>query len=328
MDHKKEYKKFEKVLVESLKERFDETKKAEIMTVKKTNVGEKKAVCIYDKKSKVNSVSPNIYLDHFFSMYQEGVPMEDIVDEIIEMYEEHRNDVVDFSADDLCSFDKIKNKIIFRILNQELNEHMKRESPHIIFMDLLVIFQIVACEFEGAVGYIRVTNEMMKQWNISLERLLVEALKNSERLYPARLVSLSAVIGQTASECFDYPIDVKEVDYFQKDSEDECINDLLVLTNSKKMNGFGCLMYYRCAQRIAEVVGGDFYILPSSLHEAIILPGKYGIKEPQELLEMVREVNQNMVAPEEFLSDNVYYYSQERDEFVTISNKEGVVSCV
>ena len=328
MDHKKEYKKFEKALTEALKGKLSDTQEMKLMTVNKTNVGEKRALCIYDKQVKDGNASPNIYLDLYFQMYQDGVPMKDIADEVWDIYEEHRNDVVDFPIDDVFSFDKIKSRIIFKILNQDLNKRIKEESPYIIFMDLLVTFQIVACEVKDTVGYIRITNTMMKAWGVSLEMVLVEALKNSERLYPARLVSLSAIIGQTASECFDYPFDVKEVDYFDTEMIEVCEDDLLVLTNSSKINGFGCIMYHGCAKRISKIVGGDFYILPSSLHEAIILPEKYGIKEPQELLAMVKEVNQNMVAPEDFLSDNVYYYSQERDEFVTISNKEGVVSCV
>ncbi|MBQ7925064.1 MAG: hypothetical protein IJ335_02090, partial [Lachnospiraceae bacterium] len=52
---------------------------------------------------------------------------------------------------------------------------------------------------------------------------------------------------------------------------------------------------------------GKFYILPSSVHEVILLKDD-GEESPSKLQEMVREINQCEVDPTEVLSDSIYHY--------------------
>ena len=67
------------------------------------------------------------------------------------------------------------------------------------------------------------------------------------------------------------------------------------------------MLYDGVLEKFAGEIGGDFYILPSSIHETLFMPAMPFVEE-RELLEMVHEVNAGYVAPEEFLSDNVYRY--------------------
>ena len=55
-------------------------------------------------------------------------------------------------------------------------------------------------------------------------------------------------------------------------------------------------------------LGADYYVLPSSVHEVMIVPDDGGF-DSGELEEMVREINATQVAPEEVLSDHIYYYN-------------------
>jgi hypothetical protein len=59
----------------------------------------------------------------------------------------------------------------------------------------------------------------------------------------------------------------------------------------------------------AELYGGDFMILPSSIHEILLLPVRDEKEEIEELAATVREVNDTKVAPDEILSFHVYRYS-------------------
>ena len=58
---------------------------------------------------------------------------------------------------------------------------------------------------------------------------------------------------------------------------------------------------------------GDFYILPSSIHEAIFIPASENV-DAEELKTMVREVNETQVPKEDFLSNEVYFYNAKEDE--------------
>ena len=81
---------------------------------------------------------------------------------------------------------------------------------------------------------------------------------------------------------------------------------MFVLTNDTKVNGAAAILNDDIRQEIAEKVG-DFYMLPSSIHETLIIPKDAGM-EFKELEQMVQEVNQKQVAPGERLSDHVYEY--------------------
>ena len=55
------------------------------------------------------------------------------------------------------------------------------------------------------------------------------------------------------------------------------------------------------------MIGGDYYVLPSSIHETLIVPDT-GLHDVNELEAMVKEVNETQVAPDEILSDKVQHY--------------------
>lgn len=63
-------------------------------------------------------------------------------------------------------------------------------------------------------------------------------------------------------------------------------------------------------EKVAELLGTNYYVLPSSIHELLILPDN-GSMQLSELEAMVREVNATQVAPEDRLSDKVQYYDRE-----------------
>ena len=87
---------------------------------------------------------------------------------------------------------------------------------------------------------------------------------------------------------------------------------MFVATNKSKINGASVILYDGLLAKFAEKVGGDFYILPSSIHETILLPAA-GDMDVDYLIGMVRSINAAEVSPEEILSDNVYKYFADED---------------
>ena len=82
-----------------------------------------------------------------------------------------------------------------------------------------------------------------------------------------------------------------------------------VLSNRQRMNGAVCLIYPDVLERLAEECGKDLYILPSSVHETILLADS-GKERPRELKSMIVQVNRTQVAPEEVLTDSLYRYDR------------------
>ena len=82
--------------------------------------------------------------------------------------------------------------------------------------------------------------------------------------------------------------------------------------DSGKTYGACCILYPKVLEQLAKRVDGDYYLIPSSVHEFILLPVDQG-RSAEELKEMIVEVNSTELTPEEILSDQLYLYSsQER----------------
>ena len=88
---------------------------------------------------------------------------------------------------------------------------------------------------------------------------------------------------------------------------------MYVLSNKSKLNGSGCILYQNLLRSLGKKLESDFYILPSSVHEVLLIPAD-DQDSYEELTAMVQEVNATQLANEEILSDHVYYYSREAEK--------------
>ena len=93
------------------------------------------------------------------------------------------------------------------------------------------------------------------------------------------------------------------------------VSGMYVASNSDKLNGSSVILYRDMLKNFAESHDVEkLYILPSSLHEVIIIPDDANMeKDIQMLNEMVVSVNCTQVQPEEILSDHVYVYEYSTD---------------
>ena len=110
----------------------------------------------------------------------------------------------------------------------------------------------------------------------------------------------------------DNDMDISEAREMASQMIPDVPDTMFVLTNDMKVNGAAAILNDDTRQKIADKVG-DFYVLPSSIHETLIIPKDAGM-ELRDLEQMVQEVNQTQVAPQERLSDHVYEYDAKEHE--------------
>ena len=96
---------------------------------------------------------------------------------------------------------------------------------------------------------------------------------------------------------------------------------MYVLSNADKLNGAAALLDAKTMEDISEKLGGDFIVLPSSVHETIVLPLNEDM-DRHTLEAMVQDVNVGQVALEERLSDHVYMYDSQEKELVLADKME------
>ena len=197
-----------------------------------------------------------------------------------------------FDPDSLLEYEDVRDKLFIRVSNAEKNRELLKLVPHIRALDLAVSCHVFADDGRGGFGSTMVTNEMLASYGVSQEQLFEDAAASGTLLFPAELSRIGDILSETDSA-----------------RDDGC--RLLVLTNRRRTLGASALFYPGIMEMISGHIGGGYYVLPSSVHEVLILPDE-GLCDAADLRDLVTAVNSSVLDPGEFLSDNVYYYDAKK----------------
>lgn len=247
---------------------------------------------------KGKDIAPTIYLDSFYELYTNGENIKNIIRQIEVIYEQNKNNVT-FDVNILKHFDTIKDKIVYKVVNYRSNEKLLEQVPHKRILDLAVVFYCLLDNEYGRSATALIYNNNLKNWNVTIDDVYKAALKNTPDLLHSKISSMAALFEKCGVN-----VDGEEVDL-----KDYVPSDMYVLTNESKLNGAACILYENVLYDFAQKLGADLYILPSSVHEVILLP-KLSMFEKDELVNMVKEVNTEGAAADEVLSDHVYEYNR------------------
>ena len=249
------------------------------------------------------SVAPTIYLNPYYDAYEKGdTTFGTVIDEVIDTYERNKiNRSIDMKF--FLNYETVKNRIIFKLINTERNRELLQDIPHIPFHDLSIVFQCLVSAEEFSNATILIRNAHMQLWKVNARELYERALENTQMLQGYELADMKSVLEEMkargeAGDC--------EIEDIQQEVP------MYVLSNKSRVNGAACILYKDVLKDFAMVTGKDLYILPSSIHEVILLPAD-GTQESELLKMMVKEINQSQVEAEEVLSDSVYIYRLDKD---------------
>lgn len=246
-----------------------------------------------------STIGVTLYLDSLYEEYRStGEEVGFLADKLLKHYHSEIWEA-SLSVSDLDVLkDKksIFHKIFYKVINKDKNKELLRNVPHIQVVensDLVLIFCILVDENKDMRATTIITDYLMEHFRFSLNELIAVAQENTPKLFPASFRSMSQVFADLIP-IFPVP--------------DEPNDFMWVLSNTKNINGAGTMYYEHMLEEIAHKLNGNFFILPSSLHEVIILKDDKNISSLY-LCEMVKEINQTQVSEEDFLSDTVFYYN-------------------
>lgn len=256
-------------------------------------------------------IIPNIYLNHYLSQVNEGRSIEDVLSDIARAYLDGtcQNPLYDMNTD----FDNMKDQIIVRVVGKENNQKLMEKAPYREINDLLVTFRWVAKIDENGLGSVLITNQLLEQWKkdrvIDMNSFYDKALENTERLFPACVTNMEDLLCGLLS-------DMEDLEEFSPEIKTGPVA-MYVITNKNKINGATAILYPGILEKMAEKLQGDFFILPSSIHEIIIVPDDEKVNLSH-LQQMVKEVNRDIVDPEEILSNSIYLYNKSLGKFYLV----------
>ena len=277
-----------------------------VVTIPKNNSVKLEALSI---KRKTSNIAPLVYLADYYNAYTEGRSIENIVDSIVSICKTEcsiNNQILNQFTDYSIMKDYIQTKVI----NRDANAELLKTVPHREFLDLAIVCMLnIPFEDENGVGTVLINRQHMETWGVSEDEMFNVATANSLEKNPAVIKSMNDVIKDMY---INNILEEQEEDemFAMIDSADSY---LYVLNNTSKHNGAVAITYENVLKDFANKKNCNLYILPSSIHEVIIVPKEDGMSVAQ-LKEMVHSVNQTEVQEIEILSDNVYHYDRELDK--------------
>jgi len=247
-----------------------------------------------------SNLAPSIYLDEFYEEYQSGRTFEAIVQSVISIYERFKAEE-SIDVDKIMDLEAARPNIGMKLIDYSRNTQLLQDVPYVPFLDLAVVFYVL---YENPIlgkGSVLIRNEMMSDWGVGVDELYQWAYENYRKMTPLEITHIYTLLGPLM------PMDLEGTDLFSE--EEESRTPMFVMTNSEKFYGAAGLLYKDELSDFADRMKSDLYILPSSIHEVIIIPSDD--VDVNILKNMVVEVNSSHVEREEVLSDSVYFFDRE-----------------
>lgn len=287
-----EFKKYLNLIMENL---ANEGYNVEKHIVHKNNSQDLTGIVVRNIPNNSN-MAPVIYIDPF---WVNGVAVEKTVEKIKKIIKGTSAKMPANVPILLDDFANVKDKIFFKLVNWEKNQKRLLECPHIRMKDLAVEFRVCVDILPNGVSSAQITYLLLKKWGVEKDDIIVAAADNTSKLFPVQILDMNSFL-------------MGYIAYGDIDPEE--LIPMYILTNRSMLNGASCIFYENIKDELEKAgITGNFYALPSSIHEMILVPEEY-VPEPNGLKDLVPMANKAVVSNEDFLSDYVYYYNMETGE--------------
>lgn len=245
------------------------------------------------------NISPTIYLNPYYHRYLNGVSMEDIFEDIMTTYRENLPKE-DFDISIFKDYENASKRIVMKLVNRERNAVLLEDVPYVPFYDLAIIFVCSVTDFLDEYATILIHNQHLDLWGVTTEEIYNVAKHNTPYLLKYSFERMEKVLEHLIDKPLPFVSDI----------------NMYMLTNSMKIHGATCLIYPKLLEKIAERLQDNLIIIPSSIHEVLIIPEETSKEEYtlEDYAGIISDVNETQLTDDEVLSDHAYLYVRETGE--------------
>ena len=241
------------------------------------------------------AAAPTFYMEDLHETYLNGTAIEDIAEGMIEFAKENSRAVIP-NGIDVADYESVRKHLGLMVIGAEGNREYLKTLVHEVIEGLgLALVPIVFINDEDSTGCIKIKKEFLMAWKVTAQEVMEEAKQNSARVMPPTFRLMSDVLRENTDLNLDNLCVPEEAELF-------------VVSNRYFVCGASVAFYPGFLESIGKALGTDFYVLPSSINELILLRDLG--QDPLELLQTVKIVNRTQLPPEEVLADAVFYYSR------------------
>lgn len=281
-----EFSSFTMFVREEVDKRTEDCYKVRLDDVRKNNGVVLRGLTVTQDDS---NISPTIYLNSYYEEYIKGrATLVNVVNDVMDTYRRNKvNQSVDMRY--FLNYESVKERVIYKLVNTEKNKELLEDVPHIEFLDLSIIFQCLVAQEDLGRASILIHNVHLKLWEVSVDTLYQAAKENTQRLQEYEIKGITEVLR-----------DIMCAEEVENIADEDCISafsgsvPMYVLSNKNRVEGAACMLYPNLIRDFAEAIQSSFYIIPSSIHELLLLPTEH-LEESQEIKHMIREINDTQV---------------------------------
>ena len=254
-------------------------------------------------KKENETLTPNIYINELYEKYSSGMNLDEIVGDIADLRIEHDPPEEAQSIGSIfTNYEMVKQRLEIHLCDMELNRDKLKNQVYTEQGDFAATYHIKI----GGDGMLRgsatVTPNLLKSWGITEEQLREDSLRAEH--------SKGAVFTDIEELVAEKTFGLKSTNLLDKQNDIIDNGDgfsLYCLTCEDYRYGASMILREDVMDKVSKLMGGDFYILPSSIHETLIVPTTTQMTL-EDMSIMVQDVNKEAVEPEDKLSDKVQFY--------------------
>lgn len=178
-----------------------------------------------------------------------------------------------------------------------------KNTPHKMIKDMALVVNIHLDDFSDANGksVVVVSKPLMDMYGIDEAQLFADAKNNSVMNEPLVVKDLLGVVQELAPGAIDEP--------------GPGAPQVFMVSNESGFQGAPVITYPDFAEKLSAF-GKNFWVIPSSVHEFLFMKDD-GQAKAKELNAMIRNTNDTVVGPRDFLSNQCYHYNAITKELTT-----------
>ncbi len=234
--------------------------------------------------------APTVYMDYYYGLYKRGKDFDEVMKMIYKNYlvSAEKLELIEKKAGNLSDY---KERLYIKVINYEKNKARLEKCPYIPFLDLAITFRYLVHRDNSEISSAIVQNALLECWGLDIRTVYKIAFENTKKIFPPIVRRMSDILKANAPANIYIPE-----------------NDMYIITNESGINGATYIMNKELFDDLCIKEKEGFYIIPSSVHEIILIPRRLG--EDEDVLKMfIKGVNETAVPRTDFLSDNLYYYN-------------------
>lgn len=241
------------------------------------------------------NMCPTLYIDDYYSLDISESDIEYIAMSISKSLKNSKYPPEDI-VEEISDFDKVKRRIYLKLINAEKNKKLLIDCPHKRIFNLALVYFIYGESDEYGLSSVLIKNDFLEMWNVDENDLYEAGMKNQKENRRPVVHNIKDLL------------EMLSVSY-SNELDDSCDYKMYVMTTPDKFFGAAGLVLTDELVDFSEKIDNSFYILPSSIHELVLIPDT-GEMNPKEMADQVEMINRTEVSPEEVLSDSIYYFDR------------------